>query len=190
MLRVVEGVSEVAVPVESLDKVGLVTKSQIATRLLYQLSSFRATEECGYFLAVTELRSIGRGSPDELTKSVYFPVNFCCRTFIPKKGEVMVGTVYSVQDRGVFLNCGPMRFIYLSQLKMPNYSFVDGVNPFFLSNDLSRIEKDCAIRFMVVAVRWKNMAREFHILATIEDASLGPIQLAGSDAMDLQNLSA
>lgn len=187
MLCEVECVLKVFFPVKSLDKGGLVAKSQIAARLLYQLSSIRATEECGYFLAVTELRSIGRGSPDESSMYVLFPVTISCRTFLPKKGEVMIGAVYSIQERGVFLKCGPMSFIYLSRQKMPNYNFVDGVNPFFLSNDLSRIEKGCVIRFMVFAVRWNNVdrARQFQILATIEGASLGPVQLAGSEGMDL-----
>ena len=187
MLCEVERIFKVLFPVNSLNKSGLVAKSQIAARLLCQLSNIRVTEECGYFLAVTELRSIGRGVPDESSTYVLFPVTFCCRTFLPKRGEVMIGTVYYIHERGVFLKCGPMNFIYLSRLKMPNYNFIDGVNPFFLSNDLSRIEKDCVIRFMVFAVRWNNRdrARHFHILATIDDASLGPVQLAGSEGLDL-----
>lgn len=187
MLRKVECDFEVMLPVKSIDKSGSVTKRQVATCLLYQLSDIKATEEYGYFLAVTELKSIGRGRPDESSKYVVFPVTACCRTFVPMNGEVMIGTVYAIKRVGVFLKCGPMSHIYLSCRKMPNYSFVGGKNPFFLSNDLSRVAKDTVIRFMVLAVRWRadeDRSRQFTVLATIDDAALGPIQLAGSDSMD------
>lgn len=97
---------------------------------------------------------------------------------------------YCIKELGVLLKCGPMSHVYLSCLKMPNYNFVNGKNQFFLSNDLSRIENGSVIRFMVFSVRWENEDRsgQFKILASIEDASLGPIQLAGSDSIDLKNL--
>ena len=73
----------------------------------------KSTEEHGYFLAVNELKSIGNGEFEEESKDLLFPVTFYCRTFLPVKGEIMFGVV--------FFSCGPMKCIYLSTQKMPNF---------------------------------------------------------------------
>lgn len=185
MLCDAECCCQVIIPRKFLER-GPVYKGLIATRLLYQLSSVIATEKCGYFLAVTEVKSIGRGKPCESSTCIVFPVTFCCRTLIPKSDEIMTGTVHIVQRRGVFLKCGPMNQIYLSAQKMPNYQYIETESPpFFLSNDMSRIEKNVVIRFLIFAVRWKeDKYRQFKILASIEGESLGPISLAGTDGME------
>ncbi|KAI5649366.1 hypothetical protein M9H77_35371 [Catharanthus roseus] len=175
----------VIIPVKFMEKGHPVLKGLVATRLLHQLSAVIATENCGYFLAVTKLKSIGRGKPCESSTCIIFPVTFCCRTLIPKNGEIMTGTVHIVQKRGVFLKCGPMNQIYLSSQKMPNYQYVETENPFFLSNDMSRIEKNGVVCFSVFAVRWKeDKYRQFKILASIEGDSLGPVSLAGTDVIE------
>lgn len=194
MLFDTELCSRVIVPVQNLQKGGHIPKSLVMMRLLYQLSVVKATAEIGYFLAVTKLKSIEKDGSGTVccecqsSHHLIFRVTFCCRTFMPQKGEVMVGTVYRVLRRGVMIKCGPMNLVYLSSQLMPTYQYVEEEDPFYLSNDLSRIQKDVFIRFMVFAFRWNDgdsTRRQFEILATIQGDCLGPISLAGSDEMEL-----
>ncbi len=66
---------------------------------------------------------------------------------------------------------------------MPNYQYVAGENPVFLSNELAKIENDVVVCFMVLGVRWiekrGDFTKEFVMLAGIEGDSLGPISLSG-----------
>lgn len=188
MLCDVECLFHAVVPAKDLDSNGSVHQSLIITRLLKQLSNVKVTEDLGYFLAVTELKSIGNAKFDDSSKYILFPVTFVCRTFLPVNGEIMLGVVRKVHSSGVFLKCGPMNYVYLSSQKMPNYYYVpNGKNPFFSSDNLSRIEKDVVVRFRVFALRWtsRKNEREIMILATLEGDCLGPISLAGSDEMEL-----
>uniref|UniRef100_A0A5B7BQD2 DNA-directed RNA polymerase subunit n=1 Tax=Davidia involucrata TaxID=16924 RepID=A0A5B7BQD2_DAVIN len=189
MFLEVECLVHVMIPAKNLDRNGLVPRSSIVSCLLKDLLIWKATEEYGYFLTVTKLKSIGNQEFEESSRDIICPVAFFCRTFLPVNGEIMLGVVHTVHRHGVFLKCGPMKYIFLSARKMPNYYYVDGKNPLFLSNDLSRIEYDVVIRFMVFGVRWTKkkweIEREFMILASLEGDCLGPISLPGSNGMDL-----
>lgn len=189
MLSEVECSCHVVVPLKDLDKNELVPQSLIITRLLKQMLNWKSTEEHGYFLAVTKLKSIGSGEVEDSSRYILFPIIFRCRMFLPMNGEIMLGVVYRINRYGVFLRSGPINCVYLSAQKMSNYYYVDEENPFFLSNDLSRIENDVVIRFMVFGKRWtlKNrfVEREFMILATLEGNCLGPIALPGYDGLAL-----
>ncbi|KAA8548751.1 hypothetical protein F0562_000435 [Nyssa sinensis] len=179
----------VVIPAKNLDRNGLLARSSIVSCLLKYLLFWKATEEYGYFLAVTKLKSIGNQEFQESSRDILLPVAFSCRTFLPVNGEIMLGVVRAIATHGVFLKCGPMKYIFLSARKMPNYYYVGGKNPFFLSDDLSRIEYNVVIRFVVFAVRWTKkkweIEREFMILASLEGDCLGPMSLSGSDEMDL-----
>ncbi|CAH1412286.1 unnamed protein product [Lactuca virosa] len=99
--------------------------------------------------------------------------------------ETMIGIVHSVNRFGVFLKSGPMKIVYLSTRKMPNYYYVDEGEPGFLSNDMSRIEKDVVVRFVVFATRWNQRTRDIRVLASIEGESLGPVSTAGLDGFEV-----
>lgn len=185
MLRKVSGEHHIFVPVKSLDANGPVPKSLVVTYFLKQLSFWKAIEGFGYLLAVTKLKSIDNGKIDGMSKVVDFSVAFQCRTFLPVEGEVLVGVVRMVLTTGVFMKCGPANFIYLSVIKMPNYHYVPGEKPHFLSNDLSRIEKDVVVRFKVFATRWNQQRREIDIIASLEGDGLGPVSLAGTEGVHL-----
>ncbi|OIS98856.1 PREDICTED: DNA-directed RNA polymerase V subunit 7-like [Nicotiana attenuata] len=187
----------VVVPMKDIKESGQVPGSVVIKHLLDHLACVRVTEDCGYFLRITKVKSIGNGKMYqeklnngklmELSEYIIFPVTFCFRSFLPKTGEVLVGIVIKVVSNGVFLKCGPMKFVYLSVRKMPNYTYVSGEKPFFLCDDHSRIENEVAVRFVVFAVRWNNgaVARDFNILASIEGDCLGPISLNGLDGLEL-----
>ena len=68
---------------------------------------------------------------------------------------------------------------------MSNYYYVPGVKPVFLSNEVSKIQKDVVVGFLVLAVRWINASRDFEMLASVDADSLGPVSLPGSDELDL-----
>ncbi|XP_060180012.1 DNA-directed RNA polymerase V subunit 7-like [Lycium barbarum] len=176
----------VVVPVEDLKESRELPGSIVIRRLFNQLTFLRATEDCGYFLKVTKVKSVGNGKLSDSSKYIIFPVTFYSRTFLPKTGEVLVGIVIKVCSDGVFLKCGPMNSIYLSRRKMPNYNYVSGENPFFLCDDHSRIENEVAVRFVVFAMRWsRTLVRKFDVLASIEGDCLGPISLNGLDGLEL-----
>nr|XP_004247645.1 DNA-directed RNA polymerase V subunit 7-like [Solanum lycopersicum] len=176
----------VVVPMEDIKKSGELPGNIIIRRLFSQLTFLRATEDCGYFLKVTKVKSVGNGKLLDSSKYIMFPVTFHSLTFLPKIGEVLVGIVVEVCRHGVFLKCGPMNSIYLSVRKMPNYNYVPGENPFFICNDQSRIENEVAVRFVVYAMRWsRTLVRKFDVLASIEGDCLGPVSLNGFDGLEL-----
>ncbi|KAK9288138.1 hypothetical protein L1049_016586 [Liquidambar formosana] len=174
----VELVRDVVILAENL-KNGLVLQRSIIMQLLEDLLNEKATKDHGYFLAVTSLKSIGKAEVQEESGDVFFPVVFKCRTFIPLRGEILQGVVHHIYRRGVCLRCGPIKYVYLSARKMPDYHYVPGKNPVFLSEGRSRIENGVAVRFMVLSVRWieerGETKRDFEMLASLEGDFLGPI---------------
>ncbi|KAK6254830.1 RNA polymerase Rpb7-like [Theobroma cacao] len=185
MFSEVELQRDVKVHAGNLDKRGLVSQRSILVLLLEDLFKERASEDHGYFLSVTSLKSIGKGDVVDESGNMVFTVVFTCRTFKPFKGEVLQGVVHHICHRGVFLRCGPVRIAYLSAWKMPNYHYVPGAKPVFISDDLSKIQKDVVVCFLVLAVRWISASRDFELLASLNADSLGPISLPWSDEVDL-----
>ncbi|KAK3043475.1 hypothetical protein RJ639_002054 [Escallonia herrerae] len=185
MLHEAECYYRVPIPAKDIDKNGKVALSSVATCLLKCVLELKAAERCGYFLAVTKFKSIGKGY--EFSGSCYFRVDFDCRAFLLVDGEIMVGVVYKIHRSGAILKCGPMNHVYLPVRKMPGFHFVDGKNPHFLADNLSRIENDVKIRGKVFAARWiekiRHIEREFIILVSLEGDGLGPMSLPGSHEM-------
>ncbi|VFQ65317.1 unnamed protein product [Cuscuta campestris] len=185
----------VAFPLDVVAKTGgQIRTSAVVIQVLQNLRRTRAHELCGYFLSVTKFISIGTLKLLPLSKIVIIPVKYNFRSFLPTPGEKLVGVVRRVFPTAVLLSCGPMNVIYLHQSKMPGYKYVggDAEKPaMFQRDDLTRIEKDAALRFKVLDARWSDVGggggllkREFKILASIEgDAgdSLGPVAVVESD---------
>lgn len=185
----VQLIREVGIPNQTLDRTKPVPYSLIVKCLLRALLSEKANKDHGYFLAVTFLERIGEGKISGDTDDVLFPVAFNCRTFIPVVGERLRGVVFKVHPHGVFVRCGPVKYGFLSAQKMPNYRYVRGKKPLFVNNDLSRIEDNVVICFMVLSVRWvdKHMdfENEFMVLASLVGDFLGPVSSTYSDELDL-----
>ncbi|XVF62970.1 hypothetical protein PTKIN_Ptkin09bG0051400 [Pterospermum kingtungense] len=175
----------VKVHARNLNKNGMVSRRSILVCLLKDLFKEKASEDHGYFLAVTSLKSIGKGDIMDESGNMVFTVVFTCRTFKPIKGEVLQGVARHISQGGVFLRCGPIRNAFLSAWKMSNYHYVPGAKPAFLSNELSKIQKGVVVCFLVLAVRWINASRDFQMLASVDADSLGPVSLPGSDELDL-----
>lgn len=189
MFLEIEFSGRVGFPINSLDGNRLVADSSVVTCLLKELLLLKSTKEHGYFLAITKLKSIGNAEFEEESSDIFFPVAFSCRTFLPVKGDVMLGVVHKIYNRGVFLRCGPMQFVYLSATKMPNFHYIRrNTQEVFMNDDLMRIETGVVIRFAVFAVSWRNKhrdaEREFFVLASLEGDCLGPLSLPGSDELD------
>ncbi|KAJ6719483.1 DNA-DIRECTED RNA polymerase SUBUNIT 7-LIKE PROTEIN [Salix purpurea] len=161
----VEVCSTVRIIAENLDRNGLAPQRSIITHLLKDLLSMKASKDHGYFLAVTNLKSIGKGESGEQ------------------------GVVHRTFRHGVLLRCGPVKYIFLSARKMPSYQYISEENPVFLNDELARIENNVVVRFSVLDVRWIekmwDMRRDFMMLASLVGDSLGPISLCGSDELDL-----
>ena len=96
---------DVKVHARNLNKNGLVSQRSILAFLLKDLFKEKASEDHGYFLAVTSLKSIGKGDMDE-SGNIVFTVAFTCRIFKLFKGEVLQGVVLYISQHGVFLRCG------------------------------------------------------------------------------------
>ncbi|CAK7327187.1 unnamed protein product [Dovyalis caffra] len=189
MFGEVEVCSNVRMVAEKLDRNGSVSQRSIITQLLKELLSTKASKDHGYFLAVTNLKSIGKGEVMNKTGDVLFCVVFNCRTFMPMKGEILLGVVHRTFRHGVLLRCGPVKYIFLSARKMPNYQYISEQNPAFLNDELARIENNVVVRFSVLDVRWIekmwDMRRDFMMLASLVGDSLGPISSCGSGELDL-----
>ncbi|KAG9131975.1 hypothetical protein Leryth_017182 [Lithospermum erythrorhizon] len=186
MLAETDCCCHVVVPGKYLEKNGRVPGNVIVKALLQYLLNIKAMKDYGYFLAVTNLKSIGSGHIEDSCGCAHFPVNFSCRIFTPIAGEIMVGIVHKVLRFGVFLKSGPMNYVYLSAQTMPNYHFEPGgENKSFLNNDRSRIQIGVAIRFVILAARWAETEGEYGVLASLVGDSLGPIALAGNDGLDI-----
>jgi DNA-directed RNA polymerase-4/5 subunit 7 len=180
MFSEVELVRGVVVLAEKLDKDSLVTsRSVITTQLLEDLLSEKASKDHGYFLKVTALKKIGKGQISDDSRKMLFPVAFICRTFIPYQGEILEGVVRDVHNLGVFIRCGPLNYAFLSARKMPNYHYVNEKNPFFLRDDLAKIDKEVVVRFRVLYAKWieksREMRKEFVMVVSIVGDSLGPV---------------
>ncbi|GKU99699.1 hypothetical protein SLE2022_333550 [Rubroshorea leprosula] len=165
----------VIIPADSLDSEGLMLQRQIVIRLLNEFAVKKATKDHGYFLAVTTLESIGEGRVRQQTGDVLFPVVFSGITFKIFTGEILEGVVVKVLKHGVFLKCGPINNLYLSNLKMPDYNYFPGENPFFMNDKMSKIEKDVTIRFIVIGTKWMEAEREVQALVSLDGDYLGPV---------------
>ncbi|XP_030459761.1 DNA-directed RNA polymerase V subunit 7-like [Syzygium oleosum] len=165
----------VIISVEDLDAKGLMLQRSIVIRLLDDFACKKATKDLGYFLAVTTLDSVGEGKVRQHSGDVLFPVVFSGITFKLFRGEILDGVVHDVFKHGVLLRCGPVKKIFLSNLKMADYKYVPGENPVFLNDKLSKIGKDVTVRCMVIETRWLEAEREFQALVSLEGDFLGPV---------------
>ncbi|KAI7981781.1 DNA-directed RNA polymerase V subunit 7 [Camellia lanceoleosa] len=69
----------------------------------------------------------------------------------------MLGVVHKVHRRRVLLRCEPMKYIYLSAQKMPNFYYAQWkTREIFINDDHSRIENDMVICFVVFIVKWRK----------------------------------
>lgn len=190
MFHEVELVRDVEITAEKEKRDALNFQRYIVTCLLENLLKEKANKDHGYFLAVTSLKSIGKGVVKNESQCVSFPITFICRTFLPLEGEILHGVVRHIFRRGLLLKCGPIKYVFLSARKMPTYHYVGGENPVFLSNEFATIGNDVVVRFSVLGVRWIEkrgcIKKEFVMLASLEgNNSLGPISLSDSDEFDL-----
>lgn len=71
-------------------------------RLLQDIESVGASEEHGYFVAVTTLEEVSEGKVRSGTGSVVFSVNFKCIVFRLVKNEVVEAEVTEVMSTGIF----------------------------------------------------------------------------------------
>ncbi|KAL5712325.1 hypothetical protein ACHQM5_014511 [Ranunculus cassubicifolius] len=165
----------VLIPPENLDAKGIMLQRAIIVRLMDEFTRRKATKDHGYYLAVTMLNTIGEGKVRQDSGGVLFPVTMSCITFKPFNGEVLNGVVNKVMKQGVFVTCGPIETVYVAAATMPDYSFVSGENPVFLSDSLSKIEKDVELRFVVIGTKWSEHEREFKVLGSLKRDFLGPV---------------
>ncbi|KAK8945410.1 hypothetical protein KSP40_PGU006688 [Platanthera guangdongensis] len=172
----VEMQGNVVVHPDQLDSKGLLLRKGIILRLLEDIACRKASQEHGYYIAVTALNSVAEGRVQELTGDVVFPVSFNCITLKPSKGEILLGTVDKVLRHGIFLKSGPIENIFLSEKKMEDYKFVMSEEPKFINDrQQSRMENGSRVRFKVLGIKWMEWDRGFQMLATLTGDFLGPI---------------
>ncbi|PIN01981.1 DNA-directed RNA polymerase subunit E' [Handroanthus impetiginosus] len=160
----------VLIPAENLDAEGLVLQKAILVRLLDDFATKKTSKDIGYLLAITTLDHIGEGIVRQHSGDLLFPVEFSCITFKMFPGEVLEGVVHRILKHGVFLRCGPQEIVYLSHLKMADFQYVPGENPFFRNEKSSKIEKGTVVRFEVLAEKYVEAEREFQAVVSLEDS--------------------
>ncbi|KAL3828729.1 hypothetical protein ACJIZ3_017531 [Penstemon smallii] len=165
----------VVIPADKMDMKGLLLQRAIITRLMEVFAAKKATKDLGYFLAVTTVQSIGEGKVRQQSGDVLFPVDFTCITFKMLVGEVLEGIVDKILKHGIFLKCGPTDRVYLSHLKMADYQYVPGENPYFMNEKSSKIEKGVVVRFLVLGEKFIETDKEFQAVVSLEGDYLGPV---------------
>ncbi|KAL3538633.1 hypothetical protein ACH5RR_001999 [Cinchona calisaya] len=164
----------VIIPPENLDSNGIALQKAIVVRLMDDFATKKATKDLGYLLAITTLDKVGEGKIRERSGDVIFPVDFTCITFKVFKGEVLEGTVHKIFKHGVFLRTGPMDKVYLSHQKMPDYRYVPGENPIFIS-ETSKIEKGVTVRYVVIGEKYVEAEGDFQAVVGLDGDFLGPV---------------
>lgn len=172
----IEMQANVIIPPDRLDPKGLLLHKSIILHLLEDVAGRKASKEHGYYIAVTALNSVTEGRVEELTGSVIFPVSFSCIALKPCKGEILVGAVDKVLRHGLFLKCGPIENIFLSEKKMEDYRFCMGEEASFVNDKQgSKMENGSTVRFKVLGTKWTEWDRGFQMLATLAGDFLGPV---------------
>ncbi|GJW12902.1 DNA-directed RNA polymerase V subunit 7-like protein [Tanacetum coccineum] len=178
----------VVIPAENLDIKGLMLQKAILVRLLDDFSAKKATKALGYLLAVTTLDKIGEGKVRELSGDVLFPLSFTCLSFKVFRGEVIEGVVHKILKHGVFLRCGPIENLYLSNQKMTDYQYQIAESPCFLNLKTgSRIEKDVTVRCIVIGVKYMEAEKELQAVVGLEGDYLGPEDNGGDWEVNEEN---
>ncbi|KAI7981312.1 DNA-directed RNA polymerase V subunit 7 [Camellia lanceoleosa] len=98
-----------------------------------------------------------------------------CITFKLHRGKILEGVVHKILKHGVFLRCGPVENIYLSNQKMRDYRYVPGENPIFMNDKMSIIEKEVAVRFIVIGTKYIEAEKDFQAVVSLEGDFLGPV---------------
>ncbi|KAL3506041.1 hypothetical protein ACH5RR_031423 [Cinchona calisaya] len=163
----------ISIPPEELHLDALKLRKSIYVRLLAEFAEKKATEELGYFIAVTTVDKVGEGIVRH-SGEVVFPVDFSCITFKVFTGEVLRGVVHKIYKHGIFLRCGPLENVFISNETMPGYCYVPGENPIFM-RDTSKIEKDAEVRFVVIEQTFQEDTKEFRAVGGLEGDFLGPM---------------
>ncbi|KAI0493495.1 hypothetical protein KFK09_023613 [Dendrobium nobile] len=167
---------DIVVPFHMLDLERLPLPKVILLNLLHRISCRKASNEHGYYIAITTLNTISELHQDEDTGAILFTVSLSCTTVKPCKGEILIGTVTRILEDGIILKSGPMNNILLSETRMNDYELDMSEEPMFLKvNGLSYIKKGTKVRFKVLDIKWIEREKEFIIWATILDDYLGPI---------------
>ncbi|THF98203.1 hypothetical protein TEA_016566 [Camellia sinensis var. sinensis] len=102
-------------------------------------------------------------------------LSLSCITFKLHRGEILEGVVHKILKHGVLLRCGPVENIYLSNQKMCDYQYVPGENPIFMNDKMSRIEKEVAVRFIVIGTKYIEAEKDFQAVVSLEGDFLRPI---------------
>ncbi|CAM8937218.1 unnamed protein product [Rhodiola kirilowii] len=165
----------VVIPADKLEAKGLMLQSSIIECLLEDFATKKATNDLGYFTALTTLENIGDGKVRHNSGDILFPVVFNCISFKLFRGEIIQGEVDKILKHGVTLKCGPVEYCYLSHQKMSGFNYVPGENPVFMSDKLAKIDKGVALRVMVLGTRWIEAERKFMALVSLDGDFLGPV---------------
>ncbi|GJX44115.1 DNA-directed RNA polymerase V subunit 7-like protein [Tanacetum coccineum] len=166
----------VVIPAENLDIKGLMLQKAILVRLLDDFSAKKATKASWLSISRDYPRQNREGKVRELSGDVLFPLSFTCLSFKVFRGEVIEGVVHKILKHGVFLRCGPIENLYLSNQKMTDYQYQIAESPCFLNLKTgSRIEKDVTVRCIVIGVKYMEAEKELQAVVGLEGDYLGPV---------------
>ncbi|KAI0493494.1 hypothetical protein KFK09_023612 [Dendrobium nobile] len=167
---------DITVPFHMLDLERLPLPKVILLNLLHRIGRRKASQEHGYYIAITTLNTISELLRDEDSSVILFAVSLNCTAVKPCKGEILIGTVTKIMEDGIMLKSGPMENILLPETMMNDYELNMSEETMFLKvNGLSYMKKDTKVRFKVLDIQWAERNKEFNIWATILGDYLGPI---------------
>ncbi|KAI0493493.1 hypothetical protein KFK09_023611 [Dendrobium nobile] len=172
----VELTKKVIVSPDKFKGLNISFRKYLTIQLFSKVGRHKASMKYGYFLSPIYINHADDGRTNQFTNEYLFKVSLNCTTMKPCKGEILIGTIYKVMENGIFLKCGPIQNIFLSEKKMKDYKFSIDEQPIFVNmNRESSMQEGTKVRFKVFDLKWIESEKEFHVLATIEANYLGPM---------------
>ncbi|CAG8567192.1 4784_t:CDS:2 [Ambispora leptoticha] len=129
------------------------------------------TGRFGYIINVLTVKEISKGKVLPSIGLAEFTVKYQAIVFKPFKGEVVDGTVTSVNKMGFFAEVGPLQVFVSSHLIPSDMKFNPYVNPPAFSDENNTIEKGSNCRIKIVGTRFD--ATDIFAIGTIKEDFCG-----------------
>ncbi|EEA08561.1 DNA-directed RNA polymerase II subunit RPB7, putative [Cryptosporidium muris RN66] len=132
----------------------------------------------GYVVCVVRILLRQPGRIQDGTGLIIVPIKYQAIVYRPMKGEVIDGTVESVNELGIIVNCGPLKRVFVSQSALPeNISYSSGVDgstarAYLDSKSQLQIKQNTEVRVRLRGVNHETLSA----VAEMNSDYLGPVE--------------
>ncbi|MEM0020761.1 MAG: DNA-directed RNA polymerase [Fervidicoccaceae archaeon] len=151
---------------------------EVARNILNSQYSGTYDERLGIIIGVYDVSAEPIGKILHGDGGSYHWVEASVLSIKPQMNEVVLGTVYSVRDFGIFVSIGPIDgFIHKSQLSDEFVEYDSSRQAFILKQSNRIIEKGDIVRARVVAFGYNLERKELRLQLTMRQPYLGKISI-------------